>query len=145
MVPIFQGLFPEIGKRIQMLVESSLYCWDCFPEKLLPLWKNGSTLQISQNRTWNFIPNGEKFQEVCLSQTQLRFYEFWTRNTKRKLTIFDFFENSEFFNFQRMSTSKIFVRRLSAGKMWYQEILECWIWPMNQILIGWTNIQSDSI
>ena len=44
-----------------------------------------------------------------------------------------------------MLTSKIFIRPLGAGKMWYQEILECWIWPMNQILIGWINIQSDSI
>ena len=42
----------------------------------------------SHNETWNFIPNGEKFQEVCLSQTQLRFYEFGIGNTKRKLTIF---------------------------------------------------------
>ena len=64
--------------------------------------------------------------------------------------LFGFLKNFKFlkidhFCSQRMLTSKIFIRPFGAGKMWYREILECWIWPMNQILIGWINTQSDSI
>ena len=72
-------------------------------------------------------------------------YDFTNFEFPTVVDLLKFLKIQNFWNCQRTLTSKIFIRPLGACKMWYQEILECWIWPMNQILIGWINIQSDAI
>jgi len=105
-------------------------------ENLFPLyWRYGFS---SQN-----LPESENFSRKY--PKPVLFYEFWIEISESCGFFWNFLKIQNFLNCQRMLTSKIFIRPLGAGKMWYQEILECWIWPMNQILIGWINIQSDSI